>query len=488
MLHFHNQFANLGPDFGQKQSPTPVKAPKLIRINEDLASHLQLNPDQLRSEECIEVFAGNRLALSSQPFAQAYAGHQFGGWNPQLGDGRALLLGELQACDHQFYDIQLKGAGPTAYSRMGDGRSPLGPVLREYLLSEAMNALGIPTTRSLAAVSTGERVVRDTLLPGAVLTRVASSHVRVGTFQFFAARQQSDALNTLSHYVIQRHYPDLEHHNSPLLAMLHAIVDRQALLIAQWMSVGFIHGVMNTDNMLVGGETVDYGPCAFMDQFHPGKVFSSIDHHGRYAYHNQPAIAQWNLAWLAQSLTPLLHDNEQVAMQLTQDAIDRFKTQYEHHYETLMAAKLGFEQANATSNELIDQLLALMTQYQLDFTLTFRYLTDTLVDPADHQNWQDLLDSADALQDWSQQWKSALESAHAISDAHRRMAARNPVVIPRNHWVEKAIAAATDNNDFSVFHRLADTWQSPFTYRESDRDLYGAPKPDEVVLRTFCGT
>ena len=340
-IPFDNSYARMPDKFYSRLAPTPVTEPGAVRVNRALAEQLGLDPEWLSSTQGTRVVAGNGVPEGADPIATVYAGHQFGSYNPQLGDGRAILLGEVLGRDGKRYDIQLKGSGPTPYSRGGDGRSPLGPVLREYVVSEAMHQLGIPTTRALAAVTTGDQVARDEFLPGAVLARVASSHIRIGTFQFFAAQRDIAALRVLLNHVILRHYPEAEATDNPALTLLQAVVSRQASLVASWQLVGFIHGVMNTDNMLICGETIDYGPCAFMDDFHPDKVYSSIDHGGRYAYSNQPAIAHWNLACLAQTLLPLLHDDEEQATALAQKAIDAFPEQFLQAHTRGMARKLG---------------------------------------------------------------------------------------------------------------------------------------------------
>ena len=362
--------------FFARLAPSPVRAPRLVRVNDALAEQLGLDPERLASPDGVAVLAGNRVPDGAEPLAMAYAGHQFGQWVPQLGDGRAILLGEVIDRDGTRRDIQLKGSGHTPFSRAGDGRAALGPVLREYIVGEAMAALGIPTTRALAAVTTGEQVAREKLLPGAVLVRVAQSHVRVGTFQFFAAREDEEALRLLADYVIERHYPDAARSDNPYRALYDAVIARQADLVARWLLIGFIHGVMNTDNMSIAGETIDYGPCAFMDAYHPDTVYSSIDHAGRYAYANQPYIAQWNLAVLAQSLLPLLAESEDAAVAEAQDAINQYPKLFESAHLAGLRAKLGLTQEQDGDKELAKDLLACMAQNKADFTLTFRRLCD----------------------------------------------------------------------------------------------------------------
>ena len=485
-------YRQLGEPFYSDQLPTPVANPTLIRVNPALAEQLNLSADELQSTESLQIFAGNVVPTSSQPIATAYAAHQFGGWNPQLGDGRAILLGEVIGKDGQRYDIQLKGAGQTPYSRRGDGRSALGPVLREYIVSEAMAALGIPTTRALAAVTTGEQVVRESLLPGGILTRVASSHIRIGTFQFFSSRDDVDSVKALADYVINRHYPQALAGNSsdePYSALLSCVVDAQARLVAHWMSVGFIHGVMNTDNMLVCGETVDYGPCAFMDTYHPQKVFSSIDTNGRYAYSNQPDIAQWNLSWLAQALLPLMDDEESEAISKAQAALGRFAKTFTETSQGLIAKKLGFSEPSAEVGQLFGELLQLMAQHECDYTLTFRVIGDQLAPEGAAKIPADIYTLPEAFECWIKNWHNLLASNHIEkAAAHSLMSKSNPAYIPRNHQIEAAIQQATRTGDFGLFHKLVEVLANPFEYREENKAFSVAPKPEEEVQQTFCGT
>ncbi len=493
-IPFDNRYARLPPRFYAHQAPTPVDSPRLIRANEPLARQLGLDPHWLGTEEGLAVFAGNRLAPGSEPIATVYAGHQFGGWNPQLGDGRAILLGEVIDGEGRRYDIQLKGAGQTPYSRMGDGRSPLGPVLREYLVSEAMAALGIPTTRALVAVTTGEAVYRERAHPGAILTRVARSHIRVGHFQYFLAREDWEAIRLLADHVMERDFPLARETANPFLSLLEQAIARQAKLVAQWQLTGFIHGVMNTDNMLVCGETVDYGPCAFMDGYDPMACFSSIDHGKRYAWRNQPRIAHWNLSWLAQSLLPLVLEEEgpgadqQQVVARVQGALDEFPRHYETAFTLGLHRKLGIATPDSESAQLVDDLLSRMAEERLDWTLTFRRLAD-LADPqgADHGavNYP-LPRSLDALVDRLRQRHRA--EGFEPGEVRRAMHAANPAFIPRNHLVEAAIRAAEDRDDFAPFHRLVDRLANPWEYSPGDEDLARPPRPDEVVCQTFCGT
>jgi uncharacterized protein YdiU (UPF0061 family) len=485
-IPFDNTYVRLPDRLHSKQAPTPVAAPSLIRINRALAQHLHIDADWLETAEALQVFAGNAVPPNARPIATVYAGHQFGGWNPQLGDGRAILLGEVVGADGRRYDIQLKGAGPTPYSRNGDGRSPLGPVLREYIVSEAMAALGVPTTRSLAAVASGERVVRESLLPGGVLTRVASSHIRIGTFQFFSARNDVEAVRLLADHVIARHYSAAAQAENPYRALLDAVIARQARLIAQWQSIGFIHGVMNTDNMLLCGETIDYGPCAFMDAFHPGTVYSSIDHRGRYAYQNQPGIAQWNLSWLAQALLPLLADD--AALAVARASISGFVGEFDTAYRQTMLRKLGLQEATEANLALLDDLLQRMDQAGVDFTLTLRMLAD-LADESAAEGIAALYEMPAPIAQWLPDWRAALaREPLAASERQRRMRAVSPAFIPRNHQVEAAIEAAVTRSDFEPFHRLVDRLARPFEFDPDDATYALPPRPDQVVARTFCGT
>lgn len=488
---FDNSYLRLPDRFYTRQAPEPVKAPRMIRINEDLARQLGISLEWLNSPEALQVLAGNQLAPGSEPIATVYAAHQFGGWNPRLGDGRAVLLGEVVDPRGRRFDIQLKGSGRTPYSRGGDGRSPLGPVLREYIVSEAMAALGVPTSRSLAAVTTGEKVRRERSLPGAILTRVSASHIRIGTFQYFAARDDHEAVHTLADHVIKRHYPAAAKAERPYVALLHAVIARQANLVAEWQQLGFIHGVMNTDNMLVSGDTVDYGPCAFMDAYHPDKVFSSIDERGRYAYSNQPGIAQWNLAWLARALLPLLDEDEDAAVLVGQQAIDAYEKQYLDAYDELMRRKLGLTRTNEKSRALVTELLQAMHEASADYTLTFRRLAE-LAGPTpapDQSSIADIFELPESLQPWLKKWRAQLGREKApVAERQQQMLALNPVFIPRNHLVEEVIQAATDKDDFEPFHRLIERLAAPCSYDEGDARYAMPPRAEQVVARTFCGT
>jgi uncharacterized protein YdiU (UPF0061 family) len=487
-LHFDNSYAGLPPAFYSATDPTPVHAATAIRMNTPLAQRLGIDPQWLASTEAVEVIAGNAIPEGAEPIATAYAGHQFGHYNPQLGDGRAVLLGELIAPDGARFDLQLKGSGPTPYSRGGDGRSPLGPVLREYLVSEAMAALGVPTTRALGAVSTGEPVYREQALPGAVLARVAASHLRIGTVQFIAARGDQALLQQLVHYALQRHYPEHGDSDNPALALLQTVQGRIAELVARWQLLGFIHGVMNTDNMLLSGETVDYGPCAYMDNFHPDTVFSSIDHGGRYAYRNQPGIAHWNLAVLAQALLPLLHPDTDAAVALAQGVVDEFPAHYSAAYHRGLGDKLGIAWQESDA-ELVEDLFTLMTDTKADFTLTFRRLAELAgpplaADTSVSAHWELPTEFTPWLTRWRQRLVSETRDA---AQRQRAMLATNPAIIARNHLVEAAITAGNDG-DLSVFEHLTARLEHPFEYGPGDWQWARPPAPEEAVRQTFCGT
>jgi len=436
----------------------------------------------------LNVLAGNEVPDSAQPLAMVYAGHQFGNWVSRLGDGRAILLGEVIDRNGVRRDIQLKGAGRTPFSRMGDGRAVLGPVLREYIVSEAMTALGIPSTRALAAVTTGERIFRETILPGAILTRVASSHVRVGTFQFYAARKDTDALRALSDYVIDRHYPLAAQQEQPYRALLDAVIAAQARLVARWMLVGFIHGVMNTDNMSIAGETIDYGPCAFMDAYHPGMVFSSIDQAGRYAYGNQPRIAHWNLTRFAQALLPIIEGVEDNALASAQDAVDAFPGLYQSEWFAGMCRKLGLHEAHGSDPALVDDLLRMMADSAADFTLTFRRLFDAAEPGTGSTVFATQFADKAAIEEWLTRWRRQL-AEQAISSEKRSatMRAANPAYIPRNHRIEEVIEAALAT-DFQPFEKLMQVLATPFEDQPEHDQYSDPPRPDQIVPATYCGT
>jgi len=456
--------------------PVPVAAPSLVLLNASLAEQLGLSPAELSTPQGVAILSGNAVAEGSTPIAQAYAGHQFGHFT-MLGDGRAILLGEQQTPDGTRYDIQLKGSGRTPYSRSGDGRAALAPMLREYLMGEAMHALGIPTTRALAVVATGEPVLRERALPGAILTRVAASHIRVGTYEYAARLDDLDPLIALADYTIDRHYPELGDTEEPYLALLDAVMERQAELVARWMSVGFIHGVMNTDNMALSGETIDYGPCAFMDAYDPATVFSSIDTGGRYAYANQPPIAQWNLARLTETLLPLLHTEQDEAIALGQALISGFRARYERHYHRLFRAKLGLTTEHAGDIALIHDFLHLLQQSHADFTNSFRSLGS--------ENPTGPCFSTDTFAAWQSRWHTRLaQEPYSLVEARALMQRHNPAIIPRNHRVEEALDAATDGN-LQPLQAMLDALNDPYT-DSTHHTPYRTPSGQPH--RTFCGT
>jgi serine/tyrosine/threonine adenylyltransferase len=486
---FDNTYARLPERFFARLPPTPVRAPRLIRVNGPLAVQLGLDPELLASEEGVETLAGNRVAETAEPIAAAYAGHQFGVFVPQLGDGRAILLGELVDQSGARRDVQLKGSGRTPYSRGGDGRAALGPVLREYVVGEAMAALGIPTTRALAAVTTGEVVYRETPLPGAVLTRVASSHIRVGTFQFFASRGDLEGVRLLADHAVARHYTDAARAERPYRALLDSVIRAQAELIARWMLVGFIHGVMNTDNMSIAGETIDYGPCAFMDAYDPEAVFSAIDRHGRYAYSRQPAIGGWNLARLAECLLPLLSDDTDAAIAEAEQALDAYLPVFERAYQGGLRRKLGLLAEREGDAELARDLLQAMGTNGADFTLTFRRLSDAASGEEDCAGVRGLFADPAAFDAWLPRWLDRLGQEATDAAARRAaMLAANPAFIPRNHRVEAVIRAAVDEGDFAPFHELVTVLSNPFEAQPAFAHYADPPADDERVLRTFCGT
>jgi serine/tyrosine/threonine adenylyltransferase len=486
---FENTYAALPDNFFARVAPTPVASPRLIKLNGPLALHLGLDPDRLASPEGVEILAGKRVPDGADPIAMAYAGHQFGHFVPQLGDGRAILLGEVIDADGVRRDIQLKGSGPTPFSRRGDGRAALGPVLREYIVSEAMAALGIPTTRSLAAVITGESVRRETLLPGAVLTRVALSHIRVGTFQYFAARGDVEGVRRLADHVIGRHYPQAATADRPYFALLEGVIARQADLVARWLLVGFIHGVMNTDNSSISGETIDYGPCAFMDHYDPATVFSSIDEQGRYAYANQPRIALWNLTRLAECLLPLISDQQDKAIAEAQSALGEFSEKFDAAYQAGLRSKLGLFTARDDDPALAQELLGAMANNQADFTLTFRGLSDAAVDPAVDRDIRRLFADPTAFDDWAIRWRQRIgEEPQDPASRRTAMQAVNPAFIARNHRVEAVIEAAVNRDDFAPFEELLAVLSKPYQDQPALSFYADPPQPHQRVLQTFCGT
>ncbi|MCT2536943.1 YdiU family protein [Aquibacillus koreensis] len=479
--NFNNSYAQLPDLLYSKVEPTTVQSPELVIFNASLANSLGLNEQPLKKSEGAEVCAGNKLPEGSFPLAQAYAGHQFGHFN-MLGDGRAILLGEQVTPNGERYDIQLKGSGRTPYSRGGDGRATLGPMLREYIISEAMHGLRIPTTRSLAVVKTGEDVIRETYLPGAILSRVATSHIRVGTFQYVAHWGTPEDLKKLTDYTIDRHYPYVKDKENIYLSFLHEVIKRQAELIAKWQLVGFIHGVMNTDNMTINGETIDYGPCAFMDHFDPSTVFSSIDRQGRYAYGNQPAIGGWNLARFAETLLPLLHDVQEEAVKLAQHEISLFKDMFNTHYIQGMRKKIGLFGEEDEDETLISELLAMMKKEEADYTNTFRLLAEDQLDKLSFFGTPE-------FEAWKEKWSSRLErQEESKASSKELMQKNNPAVIPRNHRVEEALEAAVENNDYSVMTRLLEVLKDPYVYNSKAKAFMSpAPACNEPYV-TYCGT
>jgi uncharacterized protein YdiU (UPF0061 family) len=481
-----SSYARLPPHFYSRLAPTPVSRPRLIRFNRLLSEELGLGLQDLGDDALAALFSGNELPPGMETIATAYAGHQFGYFVPQLGDGRALLIGEARDRSGALRDIQLKGSGRTPFSRNGDGRAALGPVLREYLVSEAMHALGIPTTRSLAAVLTGDFVLREQRLPGAILTRVAASHVRVGTFQYFAARGQQDAVRELADYVIERHYATLQGSGTPYLLLLRAVIERQAGLVAQWLQVGFIHGVMNTDNMALSGETIDYGPCAFMDEYDPAQVYSSIDSFGRYAYANQPPIAQWNLARLAETLLPLIDSVPERAVELATAEVGRFGVQFESAWLAGMRCKLGLYQAADDDRDLAQALLDLMHAQKADFTLTFRTMADSAA--GDPSGPRTLFAEPASFDAWHALWQARLAREAAAPERAAAMRRVNPRYIPRNHRVEQIIEAAVSGEDFAGFAEMLAVVTDPFRDQPTHERYAQPPMAGERVSQTFCGT
>ncbi len=489
LFAFDNSYARLPEHFYARVPPTPVAEPGLLRLNRPLAEQLGLDADALSTPTGAAIFAGNLIPEGADPIAMAYAGHQYAQFVPSLGDGRAILLGELIDRDGVRRDLHLKGAGRTPFSRSGDGRAVLGPVLREYVLGEAMAALGIPTTRALAMVATGEEVYRERIESGAVLVRIAAGHVRVGTFEYFARRGNTEAVKTLADYVIERHYPDCAEAEQPYQALLEQVVKRQAELIGQWMLVGFIHGVMNTDNVAISGETIDYGPCAFMDAFHPQTVYSSIDRFGRYAWDQQPRIGYWNLTQLANCLLPLLGGDEDEAKQTARNALDTYGKAFETRYYGGLRTKIGLLDERAGDDDLALDLLGRMAAQQADFTNTFRALCEVDADdPATDASVRRLFADPAAFDQWALQWRERL-ATQTQPDSERQAAMRavNPAYIPRNHRVQQAIDAA-NNGDLEPLDRLLEVVSQPYEEHPARAEYRQPPRPDEVVERTFCGT
>ena len=477
--HFDNTYSKLSKTFIEDIKPTPVHDPELVILNEQLAKELNLDFSKTKEKDLSLLFSGNSLPNGSATIAQAYAGHQFGHFT-MLGDGRAVLLGEHISNKNNRFDIQFKGSGRTSFSRGGDGRAPLGPMLREYIVSEAINALNIPTTRSLAVVKTGEKVVRENLLEGAILTRVASSHLRVGTFQYIAAKQNIEDLNTLVDYTVDRHYPQIKSSKTKALDLLNLVMEKQCQLVVDWMRVGFIHGVMNTDNMTISGETIDYGPCAFMDQYHPKTVFSSIDKFGRYAYSNQPPITKWNLSRFAECLIPLIDKNEEAAIKIATDVIDNFQNIYEKKWLNMMRDKLGLFGEDKNDRKLIDDLLNWMEKHKIDYTNTFCHLMEIKID--------DNIYKEEAFITWFEKWKKRSKLNNSSKEKQiELMKKNNPIVIPRNHKVEEALSEAYNGN-LEKMNKLNNVLKNPYSNQE-DISEYQVPAPmTDEKYQTFCGT
>ncbi|MCK0472246.1 YdiU family protein [Halalkalibacter sp. APA_J-10(15)] len=476
-----HSYTKLPNSFYSHQKPTPVPSPELVIVNERLSEELRLEASELKGEEAAQIFAGNQFPPGSDPIAQAYAGHQFGHFT-MLGDGRAILLGEQVTPTGERVDIQLKGAGRTPYSRGGDGRASLGPMLREYMISEAMYALGIPTSRSLAVVKTGELVYRETELDGAILTRVAASHIRVGTFQYIAQFGEKNDLQALADYTIDRHFAYIADNHQRYLRLLEEVIKKQASLVAKWQLVGFVHGVMNTDNVAISGETIDYGPCAFIDKYDPTTVYSSIDRQGRYAYGNQPYMAAWGLARLAEAILPLLHEDKEQAVKLAEGAIATFSESFQEEWLTGMRKKLGLVDGEDGDQELINSLLKMMDTHEADYTNTFRALTLGQLD-------EEALFETKSFQAWHKQWMERLaKQGHSEEIVQERMQKSNPVVIPRNHRVEEALAAAVEDDDYDVMKQLLHVLEKPYDYSMELTKYCQPPAPSDRPYQTFCGT
>jgi uncharacterized protein YdiU (UPF0061 family) len=489
MFAFDNSYARLPSGFYARVSPTQVREPRLVKLNRALAELLGVDPEKLAGQVAANMLSGNAPPEGADPIALAYAGHQFGSFVSQLGDGRAILLGEVIGTDGKRRDIQLKGAGRTPYSRGGDGRAALGPVLREYVVSEAMAALGVPTTRALAAVTTGEPVFREKAMPGAVLTRVAASHIRVGTFEFFAARDDKEALATLATYALSRHYPDAAGSGNDALSLLERVVDAQAALVAGWLGVGFVHGVMNTDNTSISGETIDYGPCAFLDEYDPKKKFSSIDHGGRYAFANQPRIALWNLTRLAEALLPLFADAEEEAVRLAKERLDPFPARFEAAHGRIVRAKMGLLREEEGDSELAGDLFARLAVSGVDYTVFFRRLCAAAADRANDMEIAAMFGDPGAFHGWAEGWRRRLAKEDVAPETRANaMRLVNPAFVPRNHRIEAMIDAAVERADFTPFETLVKVLAKPYDDQPEFAYLTEPPRPEERVRETFCGT
>jgi uncharacterized protein YdiU (UPF0061 family) len=485
MFSFDNTYARLPSRFFANVAPTRVRGPRAIKVNHALAAELGIDV----GEHAAEVLSGNRVPDGASPIALAYAGHQFGHFVPQLGDGRAILLGEIVGKDGKRRDIQLKGSGRTPFSRGGDGRAALGPVLREYVVSEAMAALGVPTTRALAAVATGESVFRDEALPGAVLTRVAASHLRVGTFQYFAARQDDEALSTLASYALERHYPEARGSDNDAIALLDRVIDAQASLVARWLGIGFIHGVMNTDNTSISGETIDFGPCAFLDEFDPDKVFSSIDARGRYAFSNQPAIAHWNMVRLAEAMLPLFSKDNERAVRIAEEHLERYPQVFSAAYARVVRGKLGLAREESEDVALWHELLERLAESAVDHTIFFRRLCSSAESSSNDEVVAEMFTEPAAFHTWAARWRKRLSSEDVSPEERARaMRRQNPAFIPRNHRIEEMIEAAVQRDDFAPFETLVRVLERPYEEQPEHAHLAEAPEPSQRVRQTFCGT
>ncbi len=489
-IKFDNTYSKLSNQFYEEIKPQPVKKPKLIKLNKKLSEYLNLDDNFLKSKDGLLALAGNKVLRGSKPIALAYAGHQFGNFVPQLGDGRAVLLGEIIAIDGKRYDIQLKGSGKTSFSRQGDGRAPLGPVIREYIISEAMYHLGIPTTRSLAIVSSGENVERESFLPGGILTRIASSHIRIGTFEYFFAKNDITSLKNLADYAIKRHYPDSFNNDENIYkSILAKTIKSQASLVASWMSVGFIHGVMNTDNTAISGETIDYGPCAFMDHFHPQKVFSYIDTRGRYSYSNQGQIMLWNLSIFAQCLSPLISNNEKKSRTIIIDSLNLFAEFFEEYWMSNFRKKLGMKKSFPEDKKLIQSFLEILLKQNIDFTSAFRDLSNTKDSFKEGDLIISLSKNKTSIVNWLGAWKKRIsKERRSIENIKKDMKKVNPVYVPRNHILEKIIKEAVENEKFSLMNDLLDIIKNPFNEKKNKKYFSLPPSSNQIVRNTFCGT
>jgi len=487
IFNFSNTYAKLPKNFYEEIKPIPVKNPKLLNLNKELTKFLNIDSQLITEDNGKLIFSGNLIPEGAQPLAMAYAGHQFGNFVPKLGDGRAILIGELIATDGKRYDLQLKGSGKTSFSRQGDGRSPLGPVIREYILSEALHYLGIKTTRSLAIVSSGEKVLRETQTDGGILTRIASSHIRIGTFEFFYYNNDFESLKKLADYSINRHYPDSQFDN-PYKFLLLKVINSQAELIAKWMSVGFIHGVMNTDNTSISGETIDYGPCAFMDHYHPNRVFSYIDNFGRYSYMNQGKIMLWNLSKFAECMIPLLDNDFEVSKNIASACLKKFPKIFEEFWFNKIRSKFGFHKKKKGDNEIIYNFFEILRSENLDFTNSFRNLSKIIKNDEKKIPYINLKD-AKKLEKWINNWINRIEyEKQEKKQIANQMDLVNPIYIPRNHLVEDAIDSAVENNDFKKMKMLLRVIKEPFSEKKKYSIFSSPPKPNEIVKNTFCGT